>query len=239
MVTTNIRVPPEVLPRRSGTFTLIELLVVIAIIMILAAMLLPALSQAREMAKRVTCIGHQKQLLMAESFYADEYDGWFPGAAGSRLIGGYSRFMTWASWLNGTDESGNFKPGSPVYVVGKKLFLCPSARPDLARFSYYRTYGMLLGGKIDNVDSNRWIKNGYQCPAAVANPALAPLFADTATATTFPRSQWYYFYTTSTPEDSMIHLRHSYQATMGYYDGHVEAKGVLELRACGIITARE
>ena len=65
-----------------GGFTLIELLVVIAIIAILAALLLPALSRAKEKAHRIACLNNIRQLQLSWHLYADDNNGVIPENAG-------------------------------------------------------------------------------------------------------------------------------------------------------------
>jgi prepilin-type N-terminal cleavage/methylation domain-containing protein len=76
--------------RRSGAFTLIELLVVIAIIAILAAMLLPALSKARESGKRAACVNNLHQIGIGFAMFADDNNGQMPWAGASGPAAGHT-----------------------------------------------------------------------------------------------------------------------------------------------------
>lgn len=114
------------LRRREG-FTLIELLVVIAIIAILAAILFPILTNAKQAAKRSACQDNLKQLVLAAQIYADSNNGFYPPA---RL-----QNWPWGDWNTapGWDVNGGLGLRAlEPYVKNKRVFFCPNN----AFFSY-------------------------------------------------------------------------------------------------------
>ena len=109
-------------------FTLIELLVVIAIIAILAAILMPALSSARERGKVSTCVNNLKTLGVAYGSYVDDYDGFLvPSSPAVNSINGWASMLVYKKYL----PSSNYAFPVTILQTGTNravgVFRCPSA----------------------------------------------------------------------------------------------------------------
>ncbi len=108
-------VPSDTKPDARRAFTLIELLVVIALIAVLAGLLLPALSRAKQSARSVVCVNNIRQIGVASAVYSLDARGNFPS------------FRNWLYTTPGDFTTGRLYP----YLNCKPVYLCPTDKVDL------------------------------------------------------------------------------------------------------------
>ena len=150
---------------RPGGFTLIELLVVIAIIAILAAILFPVFAQAREAARKTSCLSNTKQLDLGWLMYSQDYDEAYPLTAqldGNPATGNWwgSTQRYWQEFIEPYIKSGGT---SQVWLQKVSVFICPNY--------------LKVPPRVDEVGNPGDDPNAGQYPLASYAPNFSPTTA--------------------------------------------------------------
>lgn len=230
---------------RAGGFTLIELLVVIAIIAILAAMLLPALSKAKEAGRSAVCKSNLRQLTYAQLMYADDnrdYIAWpggidrnedpdwvwggadasVPPTPSEMADPGFAHHAEAGSIFSHATGMPIRRPRNPrrgidTYTNSFELYRCPSSG-EIGRARRV-TYSMnaYFDRREDLPSGNRVSDLGVP-KTAVKNPSQKLLMIDETPETVRNAS----FYPGGTASRGSFTL-HNGKMNFGFVDGHIEA----------------
>lgn len=195
-------------------FTLIELLVVIAIIAILAAILMPALSQARERGRGTACISNLKQLMMVTGGYWDAYEA----PVANQTPAGW----TWKRYIRNQYSAGEFVNGGIVHCPSAKLVprdgdnietnylynQCLSSGWGTARFK-----AKIHGG---NIASRQFVYADSIDPIGGTTPNKFQYNKDVPSPNSWSAS--------SPDQPCDVAYRHAGKANVAFADSHVETR---------------
>ena len=225
---------------RKAKFTLIELLVVIAIIAILAAMLMPALQQARERAKSINCSANNKTLVGACLMYTDVNNGYYPMVMMGSTMTYPFRYNTLWKWQIAPFMSVKTQTSNWEYDpnLAKGPFRCPSVMLGFGTGNTHRSYDGGYGYNWGNLEDGPDGSTNSMCmglgyngkfvkSSRVRKPSTVLAVGDDTIDDSLGYSKRALLYY---PGMSVtLGLRHSERLNGGMADGHVQSFTSAEL----------
>ncbi|MEX1041499.1 MAG: DUF1559 domain-containing protein [Pirellulaceae bacterium] len=167
---------------RRSAFTLVELLVVIAIIGVLVALLLPAVQQAREAARRMQCTNNLKQLALSMHNYHDTLQTFPPAAlASANVVAGNAPVPPGNEWFSGYKVLYEGMIGWPAFVLPYVEQSAIHDQIDFNRVAYaehwwdewYYSATWTASGDPANQVASELVPNSFQCPSSVKDALIS------------------------------------------------------------------